>query len=81
MKPEDFGIKIPTDLNEDLFRKGFAHGMKSNTLTIFKKSYCEGFREAKLLCQEIRKTQGIFSFPLKARVRFTSNGLNDTSSK
>lgn len=68
--PETFGIKVPVDLDEQLFRAGFAHGMMSNQLTIFKKSYCEGFRIAKLLCKELRKEQGIIDFPMKARIKF-----------
>lgn len=70
MQPEDFGIKIPVDLIEEDFRAGFAHGMESNTLKIFKKSYSEGFRAAKLLCKEIRKQRGVVDFPMKARMKF-----------
>ena len=70
-RPEDFGITIPTDLIESRFREGFADGMTSNTLSKFKKSYREGFRAAKLLCKELRKQQGVLTFPMKARVKFT----------
>jgi len=65
MNPEDYGITIPATLNREEFLKGFAHGMKSNKLTIFKKSYCAGFRTAKLLSTELRKQQGIIDFPFK----------------
>jgi len=65
MQLEDFGLSVPSYLNEESYRAGFAHGMQSNTLTIFKKSYAEGFRTAKLLCKEIRKQRGTIDFPTK----------------
>lgn len=70
MKPEDYGIRVPQDLDEQMFRDGFAHGMRSNALTNFKKSFREGFRAAKLLCKELRKQQGVFTFPMQARIKF-----------
>jgi len=61
--PEEAGITIPPTLNAERFREGFEHGLKSNQLTKFQKSYAEGFRAAKLYCRELRKRQGIVNFP------------------
>ena len=64
MRPEDFGIKIPTGLREDRFREGFAKGMISNVPENLRKSYAEGFRAAKLLCRHIRKEMGYVDLPV-----------------
>jgi len=74
MKPEDYGISIPNDADEELFREGFAQGMSSSTLHVFKKSYRYGFRAARLLQKRIRAKSGIANFPLQGKIKVKSQG-------
>lgn len=69
MKPQDFGINVPADMIEEDFCQGFSDGMAGKPLTKFKLSYRMGFRTSKLLLRDIRKKQGIISFPKQGRIK------------
>ncbi len=72
-KPEDYGVKIPKLVNEDLFRQGFAHSIQGGKLTDiklhFKKSFGEGFRTARLLARNTRRSYGVVDFPMKGKIK------------
>jgi len=78
--PECFGIKVPPCIDEDLFRQGFAHSIRGGQLTDiklhFKKSFGAGFREARLILRDIRKTQGVHEFPRTGKIRFKCNDIS-----
>lgn len=73
--PSDVGIEIPPHLIEARFRSGFLHALQGGQITRaeqLRKSYRFGFRAGKLLCRELRRRQGITSFPRQGRVRIRS---------
>lgn len=43
---------VPGDLDPELYRQGYDHGLKSNVLRDFRKSFRFGFRQAKIEQQE-----------------------------
>lgn len=70
--PRDVGIKIPIHLREDRFCRGFRHALAGGQITQveqLKLSFREGYRCGKLYLRELRRRQGILSFPMRARVR------------
>lgn len=69
---DEIEIRLPSTVNKSLFKSGFDHGMRSNTLTNFKASYRAGFRAAKLYIRELNATQGIHSMPRRSKFVATS---------
>ena len=70
-EPEDVGISIPRHLREDRFRTGFRHALEGGQITHreqLRRSFRFGFRAGKLLCRELRRRQGVLTFPLQGRV-------------
>lgn len=69
--PQDVGIKIPPNLQQERYCAGFRHGLKGgqlNRVEYMKQSFREGFRASKLYLRELRRSRGILDFP--ARWRF-----------
>ena len=74
--PQDIGIRIPRCLVRDRFQSGFRHALEGGQLTRrehLRLSFREGFRAGKLYLRELRREQGILTFPLKAKIRLTAN--------
>lgn len=70
--PEDIGLRIAPHLRADWFRAGFAHALHGRQLTRaahLRLSFREGFRAAKLYLRELRRRQGVISFPCQGRIR------------
>ena len=70
--PQEVGIAPPKSLKHDLFNAGFDHAMRGGNLTHrdhLKLSFRQGFRAAKLYLRELRKTQGVYQFPLQGKIR------------
>jgi len=70
--PEDIGLKIPSTLRRERFRKGFDHALRGGHLDqveYFRLSFRLGFRSAKLYLREVRRSRGILEFPLPRRWR------------
>ena len=69
--PQELGIRIPGHLREERFKRGFAHALKGgqlNRVDYFRLSFREGYRAAKLHLRDVRRQQGILTFPMKAQV-------------
>lgn len=72
---EDLGVTIPPTVPRKFharFEEGFRHGLSSNVLRNFRKSYGEGFRFAKLYIREINPRH-ILAVPIsggRAQMRF-----------
>ena len=72
-EPADVGIRIPANLREDRFCRGFRHALKGGHLTrveYLRLSFREGFRAGKLFLRYYRHRQGIPAFPMRGHVRF-----------
>jgi len=70
--PAEVGIIIPTHLREDRFCQGFGHALRGGQITQveqLKLSFREGYRCGKLYLRDLRRSQGIVDFPMRARVR------------
>lgn len=69
-KAKPVGIVIPKNRDPELYKAGYEHGLTSNSLKIFKSSFCEGFRDAKL---HLRETQPFSKFACSGdfKIRFT----------
>ena len=73
-QPEDVGIKIAPHLQKERFYLGFEHALKGGKITEvdqLKLSFREGFRAGKLYLRDLRRAQGIVSFPFQGRIRFS----------
>ena len=71
-EPQDVGINIPPYLMKDRFRSGFRHALKGGQITLVKQlrlSFREGYRAGKLYLRELRRSNGIIQFPMRARMR------------
>lgn len=71
--PQDVGIRTPVHLVKNRFRSGFDHALRGGQITEVKQlrlSFREGYRAGKLYLRDLRKAQGIISFPLQGRVKF-----------
>ena len=71
-EPQDIGLQIPRCLVRDRFQSGFHHALKGGQLTRrehLRLSFREGFRAGKLYLRELRRAQGILTFPFKAKVK------------
>ena len=69
--PQELGIRIPGHLRQERFNRGFQHALKGgqlNQVEYLRLSFREGYRAAKLYLREVRRQQGILSFPMKAQV-------------
>ncbi|GMQ95267.1 MAG: hypothetical protein BMS9Abin13_380 [Patescibacteria group bacterium] len=64
VRAKEVGLTIPPNMNPELYRAGYEHGLKSNTLTNFKASYRAGFRCAKL---EQKAKSRVASLPQKMK--------------
>jgi len=70
--PQEAGIAIPAHLRKDRFCHGFNHALRGGNITRvehLKLSFREGYRCGKLYLRELRRSQGILQFPMRARVR------------
>ncbi len=70
--PQDVGIKIPPNLQQERYCAGFRHGLKGgqlNRVEYMKQSFREGFRASKLYLRELRRSRGILDFPARWRFR------------
>lgn len=70
--PQDVGIKIPPNLQQERYCAGFEHGLKGGQLDrveYMKQSFREGFRASKLYLRELRRSRGILQFPSRWRMR------------
>ncbi|MFQ6023506.1 MAG: hypothetical protein ACE5NW_12370 [Acidiferrobacterales bacterium] len=71
-RPQDVGIRIPPRIREDRFCAGFQHALKGGQLSQVKylrRSFRLGYRAAKLYVRELRRREGILSFPIQGRLR------------
>ena len=69
--PQELEIPIPGHLREDRFNRGFHHALKGgqlNRVEYFRLSFREGYRVGKLYLREVRRQQGILTFPMKAQI-------------
>lgn len=72
-KPQDVSIRIPRHLIEERFCAGFEHALKGGQLSkieYFRLSFREGYRAGKLYLREVRRSQGVLTFPVQGRMRF-----------
>mgnify|MGYP001548548969 CR=1 FL=1 len=70
--PQDVGIRIPPNLQQERYCAGFRHGLKGgqlNKVEYMKQSFREGFRASKLYLRELRRSRGILDFPARWRLR------------
>ena len=73
--PEDIGIRIPANLIEARFRRGFRHALEGGQIDAvehLRLSFRAGFRAGKCYAREVRRARGVVDFPLRAKIRFTS---------
>ena len=71
-KPQDVNIKIPKHLIEERFQAGFQHAFKGGQLSKIEQlrlSFREGYRAGKLYLRELRRSQGILTFPVQGRMK------------
>jgi hypothetical protein len=71
-RPQDVGVRISPDLREDRFCAGFEHALRGGQLSqaeYLRRSFRLGFRAAKLYLREVRRRQGILTFPVQGRFR------------
>ena len=71
-KAEEVGIKIPAHLRKERFNEGFQHCLKGGQLREaehFRLSFREGYRVGKLYLREMRRAQGIATFPVSGRMK------------
>ena len=71
--PRDVNIKIPKHLIHDRFCAGFRHALQGGQLSKIeqlKLSFREGYRAGKLYLREVRRSQGVLTFPLQGRMKF-----------
>lgn len=71
-EPKDVGVEVPPHLIEARFRSGFLHALKGGQITCaeqLRQSFRFGFRAGKLLCRDLRRRNGVVSFPMQGRVR------------
>ena len=70
-KPEDIGISIPGHLIKPRFNAGFLHALKGRQLTKvdhLRLSFREGYRAGKFYLRDLRRSQGIYTFPVEGRI-------------
>lgn len=70
--PTEITINRPKKFNPELYKAGYEHGINGRQLCKiehFKASFRYGFRAAKLELKEIRRQQGILTFPVQGRVK------------
>jgi len=73
--PAEAGIRIPSHLIVDRFNAGFDHALKGGQLDrteYFRRSFRLGYRAAKLYLREVRRRQGVLTFPARYRMRLRS---------
>ena len=76
-KVEELGVLTGPILRRDRYRAGFEHGLgggQLNKVEYFRLSFRMGFRAAKLYLRELRRRQGILSFPFQGRIRLRATG-------
>jgi hypothetical protein len=74
-EPQEVGIEVPLTFVEDRFRAGFRHALIGGKLLkpeYLRRSFREGFRAGKLYLRELRRAQGVVSFPLQGKIRLTA---------
>ena len=72
-KPQDVNIRIPRHLIEERFCEGFQYALKGGQLCKVEQlrlSFREGYRAGKLYVRELRRSQGILTFPVQGRMKF-----------
>lgn len=70
--PQDVGIRIPPNLQQERYCAGFRHGLQGgqlNRVEFMKQSFRQGFRASKLYLRELRRSRGILDFPARWRLR------------
>lgn len=73
--PQDVGIRIPRNLKEPEFCRGFEWALRGLQITRaehLRQSFRLGFRAGKLYLNELRRARGVIPFPMKAHVRLSS---------
>ncbi len=71
--PQDVGIGIPVHLIAERFRSGFLHALKGGQIRKtehLKLSFREGYRAGKLYLRELRRSNGVLTFPVQGRMKF-----------
>ena len=72
-EPQEIGIKIPSHLIAERFSNGFRHALQGGQLQQVEQlrlSFREGYRAGKLYLRELRRAQGVVSFPRQGRMKF-----------
>jgi hypothetical protein len=70
--PQEAGVSIPASLRADRFCAGFEHALKGGQLSqveYLRRSFRLGYRAAKLYLRELRRRQGILTFPVQGRFK------------
>ena len=70
--PQEAGIRIPPNLQQDRFCAGFRHALGGGQLDrveYMKQSFRMGFRAARLYLRDLRRSRGIIDFPARWRLR------------
>lgn len=73
--PQDLGIRIPKNVKELEFCRGFEwalRGLQITSVEHLRQSFRFGFRAGKLYLNELRRARGIIPFPMKAHIRLSS---------
>lgn len=71
-RPQNVGIEVPVFLRQERFCAGFEHALKGGRLSkveYLRRFFRLGYRAAKLYVRELRRQQGILSFPIRGRFR------------
>lgn len=67
LKPTEVLNNFPfSDIDPQEFQRGYEHGLVSNTLTEFRKSFRLGFRKAKI---ELREQNNVRSFRSSVKIK------------
>ena len=72
--PAEVGIKTAPHIIQSRFDKGFRHALMGGRITDVKQlrlSYREGFRAGHLYLKELRKAQGLHTFPLQGKIKMS----------
>ena len=72
-KPEDVGVSIAPNLIKSRFHDGFLHALKGGQITKVEQlrlSFREGYRAGKFYLRDLRREQGIYTFPVEGRMSF-----------
>ena len=74
--PEDVGISIAPHVIKERFREGFLHCLKGGQITEVKQlrlSFREGYRAGKFYLRDVRRAQGVSTFPVRGRMKVTAH--------